>query len=185
MGVNANGVEILKARKPNVGKGSGQQTVPMSPHALKRRIARLAALGLTATEVGRELGISTQTVHNALRYPEVTARVKALQDDADALIRDALADGELVAAEVLYDLMKTATNEKVRLEAAVQFLDRMGIRGQPVERIQQQTVQLTGDAAQVALAKALADPGVRAWLDETRPDLKQKLLGAPPAAASS
>lgn len=153
---------------------------PVSNYAQKRRIARLAALGLTAAEIGDELNVSTGVVVAALKYPDVQARVKALQEDADALIKDALADGELVAAEVLYDLMKTATNEKVRLEAAIQFLDRMGVRGQPIERVQQQTLQLTGDAAQVALAKALSDPGVRAWLTNERPDLKQKLLGPDP-----
>ena len=150
-----------------IWRGSGPKiSKPVSSYALQRRIARLVALGLTQTEVAHELGISTQTVHLALQKPDIAARVKALQDDADAMIREALADGELVAAEVLYNLMKTAQNEKVRLEAAVQFLDRMGIRGQPIERIHQQTVQLTGDAAQAMLVNALRDPGVQRFLRE-------------------
>lgn len=151
-----------------------------SGYAQKRRIARLAALGLTVGEIAAEAHVGVARVRIALNYSDVQARVKALQDDADALIKDALTDGELVAAEVLYDLMKNAADERVRLQAAVQFLDRTGTRGAPVERISQQSVQLTGDAAQLALVNALRDPGVQAWLKSERPDLVQKLLTPPP-----
>ena len=172
----ANGLSILEKR-PNNTIAHGDETA--SSYSLKRRIARLAALGLTSTEIGRELHITTSLVNRALKYSDVQARIQALQDDADAVIKEALTDGELVAAEVLYDLMKSATNEKVRLEAAIQFLDRAGTRGQPIERIQQHSIELKGDAAQVALVNALKDPGVQAWLKESRPDLLQKLLSPP------
>ena len=175
--IAADALEVLERRPKNGKIAHGDETA--APYALKRRIARLAALGLTSAEIGRELHISTSMVNRALQYSDVQARVKALQDDADAVIKEALTDGELVAAEVLYDLMKNATNEKVRLEAAIQFLDRTGSRGQPVERIQQQSVSLHGDAAQLALVNALRDPAVQMWLRDTRPDLLQKLLSPP------
>lgn len=170
------------ASRPERKIPHGDETA--SSYSLKRRIARLAALGLTSAEIGRELHISTSMVNRALQYSDVQARIQALQDDADAVIKEALTDGELVATEVLYDLMKTATNEKVRLEAAIQFLDRTGQRGQPVERIQQSSVALTGDAAQLALVNALRDPAVQEWLRADRPDLLQKLLAAPAAPSN-
>lgn len=174
--IASDALEILEKRPPRKIP-HGDETA--APYALKRRIARLAALGLTSAEIGRELHITTSMVNRALQYSDVQARVKALQDDADAVIKEALTDGELVAAEVLYDLMKNASNEKVRLEAAIQFLDRTGSRGQPVERIQQQSVTLHGDAAQVALVNALRDPAIQEWLKQDRPDLLQKLLLPP------
>ena len=178
--IAADALQVLEKRPTKNGRiPHGEETA--SSYSLKRRIARLAALGLTSAEIGRELHITTSLVNRALQYSDVKARIQALQDDADAVIKEALTDGELVAAEVLYDLMKNASNEKVRLEAAVQFLDRTGTRGQPVERIQQQSVTLTGDAAQVAFVNALRDPGVQAWLRDERPDLLQKLLTSPAA----
>ncbi|MCI0349067.1 MAG: hypothetical protein L0Z53_06540 [Acidobacteriales bacterium] len=173
-------VKVPRWRDKRQGGGSKK---PVAQWAMKRRIARLTALGLTAAEIGDELGLTTELVLRAQTYSDVVERVKALQDDADALIRDALADGELVAAETLYNLMKTAQNEKVRLEAAVQFLDRMGLRGPIEQRINQRTVQLTGDAAQAALVQALRDPQVREWLTNERPDLRAKLLGPAPEPA--
>ena len=172
-------LKILEKRPNNGATRNGDGGAAIDSHSLKRRIARLAALGLTAAEISRELHITPALANRALQYSDVQQRVKALQDDADAIIKEALTDGELVAAEVLYDLMKNAKNEKVKLEAAIQFLDRTGSRGQPVERIQQHTTNLTGDAAQVALVNALRDPGVQAWLRDSRPDLLQKLLAAP------
>lgn len=171
------GMKVLKSRPANGTIPRGEETA--SSYSMKRRIARLAALGLTSAEIGRELHVATAFVNRAMQYSDVQARIQALQDDADALIKDALTDGELVAAEVLYDLMKTAKNEKVRLEAAIQFLDRTGQRGQPIERIQQHSVTLTGDAAQLAFVNALRDPAIQAWLRDDRPDLLQKLLSAP------
>lgn len=177
-------LKVLKKRPSNGAVHNGDGGAAADGYSLKRRIARLAALGLTAAEIARELHITTNLVNRALQYSDVRARVQALQDDADLVIKDALTDGELVATEVLYDLMKNAKNEKVKLEAAIQFLDRTGNRGQPVERIQQQNVNLTGDAAQVALVNALRDPVIQEWLRADRPDLLQKLL-APPTAKES
>jgi hypothetical protein len=148
-----------------------------------RHIARLVALGKGPVRIAQELGLASRTVSYILADPRCEEEVRKLLDATDEFVHEKLLEGERHAAATLKEALDATQedgtpNWDVRLKAAIRFLDSAGRRGRPVERVESQEVQLTGDAAALALANALRDPGVRTWLD-AHPQTKQQLLAPP------
>lgn len=165
----------------NLADGKGKRT----PEAVvrqgalasrRRRIAWLLADGWLPAEIAEHFSWARSTVVALAASEEVQTLVTRLQNDAEELVKDKLSYGEGRAAEILLDLAEHAKAENVRLAAVTRLLDMRGVRGKPVERVQQQNTNVTGrEAVEIELAKALRDPTVRDWIDRERPDLKQKL----------
>lgn len=143
--------------------------------ARRRRIARLTVAGFSLKEIAEQLGYASASAitrdYQAAETQEEVVRLLSVTED---LILEDLFAAERKAIRVL-DALLDDPDPKIRLGAAVQALDRAGKRGKPVEKVEQSTLTLTGDAAKVAVANALRDPGVRKLLDE-RPQLRAQLL---------
>lgn len=96
-----------------------------------------------------------------------------------ALVSAALLEGEKRAAEVLVAALSAETKDgrpywPIRMGAAVELLDRAGERGKAVEKQMVSAHVVQGNVGD-AVAQALKDPGVRAWLDD-HPEMKAKVL---------
>lgn len=152
-------------------------TPQLSPQ--KQLAARLLAGGRSPTDVARRLGIGRVSIYRWLKDDEFTAAIEAMVHDHDAAIREFLLYGEEKAVETLFEVMDKAVDGKgkpdyrTRMEAAIQFLDRRGGRGKPVDQQEIKQLTLSGTTRDTAIA-ALSDPTLRAWLDE-QPHLKAKL----------
>ena len=171
------------------------------------RVAQtMARHGQSAAEVTTRMGARPKWVAGALRHEAaVTITAEAMIAQIEARLRE----GECAAAETLrYALeaeMPVITETGLvmvpdwgaRLRAANSLLDRAGQRGKAVERIvkkvaseiRSEIYRISGTAEEDRLRGALADPGVRAWLDqhtELRGQLQQMpVLPAPLAGTSA
>lgn len=179
---NVTGKGLKNLAEGNLGGAKRTPDAKVRQGALasrRRRVAWLLADGWLPQEIADHFGWVKTAVVTLAASEEVQTLVTRLQNDAEELVKDKLSYGEGRAAEILLDLAEHAKAENVRLAAVTRLLDMRGIRGKPVERVQQQTTNVSGrEAVEIELAKALRDPTVRDWIDKERPDLKQKLLSA-------
>lgn len=131
-------------------------------------------LGFTQQEIAKSLGISAANAGEYLGSAPVREEMQRLLDLADAqFVEEGLLVAEQRAVSTLNKLLDDDDSE-VRLKAAVTLLDRAGKRGPVAQRVESTQLALTGDAAQTALANALRDPGVRAFL-ASQPELRQQV----------
>lgn len=146
-----------------IGGGMTKHANIAHQRAVERRIALMAAHGKPQTEIAQEIGRDRTTVSRILNKPEVAALVEQFMVKSEMALEEILVKGEKRAAETLVELLGAESTD-VRLKAAIRLTDMAGRSGKPAERVQVQSVKLTGDAAEAALAQAIRDPGVRAWL---------------------
>lgn len=152
-------------------------TPQLSPQ--KQLAARLLAGGRSISDVARRTGIGRVSIHRWLKDEAFLAVMQSMVDDHDAAIREFLLYGEEKAVETLFEVMDKAMDSKgkpdyrTRMEAAIQFLDRRGSRGKPIDQQEIKQLTLHGTSRDTAIA-ALSDPTLRAWIDE-QPALKNKL----------
>lgn len=131
-------------------------------------LAVYLGLGYDKAVAASKVGMSLEAVTVACQDPTFIAQVERLADQHAEVMSNMLENAEALAVQTLTDLLE-ASDEEVRLKAAMNLLDRAGRRGTPVTKVEQNTVQRTvelkGDMNE-ALSKALLDPGVRAWLQQ-------------------
>ena len=81
--------------------GSSTPRCPIPPDELRRRAAELYETGLSMHSVGRELGVSAQTVRRALHEARVPVRrsgPRSHDEPARTLVDDLYADPDILAA---------------------------------------------------------------------------------------
>lgn len=151
-----------KRGKPKI-KAASRTPRPLSP--ADEFAAQARAIGRRHKAIAEELGVSVGALQRILGKQKVKNKIKALRERNEADVIALLKEGEMLAAEFLNNLLvDDEADAALKLKAAESLLDRMGIRGRPVERKMEQSVQFTGDVDS-AVARALADPGVRSWLE--------------------
>lgn len=149
--------------------------------ARNKRVARLVASGMSLREVAKHLGLTRAHVGAIAREAGFQQLVQDFVESNDTFVREGLLEGERAAINFMLNLIENPdADEELRFKAAHTLLDRAGARGKPVERVESKSLQLSGDAAQAALANALRDPGVRSYL-EANPQVAKALLGPAPS----
>lgn len=141
-----------------------------------RRVCRLYNSGTTMLEIARKVQKDVKTVYRMVQSPEGEEYFlflnKGVEDKLLELEQMALEVKKRVLEEGLLgdlDMLKLAD------ASATDILNRAGKRGKPTDTSESKTLTLTGDAAAVAIANALRDPGVRAVI-EADPALRDRLL---------
>ena len=90
--------------------------------------AELLAEGCTQSQVASAVGISPRTVRLWLGRPEFDARLRELEAEARDNATRALRRKGVAAAERLISLMNSGiTGDHVKLKAATEILDRIGV----------------------------------------------------------
>lgn len=150
--------------------------------ARNKRVARLVASGMHPRDIAKQIGLTRAHIYAIAKEPGFQEMVQDFVANNDTFVREGLLEGERSAINFMVNLVENeSADEELRFKAAHTLLDRAGARGKPVERVESKSLQLSGDAAQAALANALRDPGVRSWL-EANPQVAKALLQ--PAAPS-
>lgn len=155
--------------------------------ALQRAVIRQLAAGFSPAEIARLLRVSSRQIRAWLADPAFAAEVERTVASHDAAMQDLLIYGEEVAVTTALMVMQDAVDGrgkidyKTRLQAALEFLNRKGQRGAPVQSQEVKQLTLTGNMND-ALSQALRDPGVRDWLDK-EPDVLKALVSGEPSAA--
>lgn len=146
---------------------------------MERLAARLLSMGKNYVETAEACGVSTQTIKNWEQKPLFQEHVEKLMEERFSALEEVLLDGEQQAVLVLMDALKavrlagqkgnriTVPDWKTRLAAAFRLLDAAGKRGKPVERVQSQHTEISGDITE-ALTAALRDPGVQKFMKEQK-----------------
>ena len=142
------------------------------------RAAIHLASGLPERETATECGVSIAAVRRWLKLPQFTEALETATTRRLSRIEDLLLAGEHEAVETLTAALSAMTTAKsgkkvvmvpdwpTRRAAADCLLNRRGERGRPVEKIQQANFNINSPEIRNELAQALADPAVRAFLDQ-------------------
>lgn len=143
-------------------KGSGRK--PKLTAEDRFMAARLAAMQ-PFQAIADELQVPVEKVRKLAKREKVKRRVGELQGRFDEQVVRVLRDGEMLAAEYLCELLVDEDAEtKYKVAAAITLLDRKGLRGKPVEQTISHMIPHTADEVQKAFQSAMADPGVKAWI---------------------
>lgn len=139
---------------------------------------RQLALGKKAKEIRRQFQVSSKMWGEWVRDPNFLAAVEAKIGRLESLVEAGLKEAELDAVATLHQALGAEVPVKQqggrikylpdwsnRIRAAISLLDRRGERGKPVERVQQANFNFNTPEIRNELVTALADPGVRAFLD--------------------
>lgn len=128
-------------------------------------VAEARAKGLRHKQIAEELGVPVGSIHGILMKQKVKKRIVDLQQRNEAEVIDLLRTGEVLAADFMNSVLADEeVSPELKFKVAESLLDRMGLRGRPVERKMEQSLTFTGNVDQ-AVARALADPGVKSWLE--------------------
>ena len=146
----------------------------------QRIVAQLLAAGFSQGEVQRCVRVAPRTIRDwKANAPGFAAYVEHLAANQSVALASLLAQGEELAVVTALEVMQHAETDKgkpdyrLRLSAAVEFLNRRGERGMPVARQQIQSTIISGDVED-AIKTALRDPGVKAWLSNN-PEAREAL----------
>ena len=148
--------------------------------ALQKAVVRQLAGGFTPPEIAKLLRVSSKQIRTWLEDLSFADEVERTVANHDAAMQDYLIYGEEIAVSTALSVMQGAVDYKgnvdykTRLQAAIEFLNRSGKRGAPVQATENKNLTLTGNMDN-ALATALRDPGVRDWLDK-EPDVLKSLM---------
>lgn len=135
----------------------------------QRLAAQRLGAGQPAIDVAEAMKIPYSTVRAWMRNPEVAQAIEEATIEHSQLVEAMLLAGERAAANTLLQALEAVNGKgepdwKTRVAAALSLVDRAGSRGKPVERTQLQAMVAGKADVQEALARALKDPGVRAWI---------------------
>jgi hypothetical protein len=142
------------------------------------RAAIHLASGLSERETATECGVPIAAVKRWLKLPQFSQAVETATMRRLARVEDVLLEGEREAVDTLVAALTAMTTAKsgkkvvmvpdwpTRRAAADSLLNRRGERGKPVERVQQANFNINSPEIRNQLAQALADPAVRAFLDQ-------------------
>ena len=166
----------------NRGGGSPGSIGPVLPSLClapkQLRAAIHLASNLSERETATECGVPIAAVRRWLKLPQFTEALETATMRRLSRIEDLLLAGEREAVETLTAALSAMTTAKsgkkvvmvpdwpTRRAAADSLLNRRGERGRPVERIQQANFNINSPEIRNELAQALADPAVRAFLDQ-------------------
>lgn len=139
---------------------------------IQRLVARRLGGGEGPVEVARLMKFDVSNIHRW--YKEVPGFLEAVElatQEHEAVVTALLVAGETRASETLLSALEATTTEgepnwRIRVQAAVNLLDRAGQRGAPIARQQIQANVNSNAVVQTTLVSALRDPTVRAWLIE-------------------
>lgn len=153
-----------KPREVRRAERVAAKAAPLTPR--DKYAAEARAIGVRQQQIADELGCSLGAVVALLQKEKVKRRIRQLQERNEADVVEKLREGEILAADFLNGLLvDDEADPGLRFKAAETLLDRMGLRGRPIERKQEQIQTFSGNMDE-AVAKALADPGVQSWLQK-------------------
>jgi hypothetical protein len=154
------------------------------PSALRlyRDAARLLARGMSNKTVAELMGVSLQQINKIAADPYTLEWIAKVRADGLGLAAEGLKRGAAIGYDVLEELAVSAESEEVKLKAAIALVQQDGLTGKPTERQELKGTFQKVDVA--AIANALRDPGVRAFLEQ-HPDLRAQVQKALPPAPSN
>ncbi len=143
-------VSILPARKglsPTFHGAKPPTTEIQKEKAVHRLAAHMIASGARPKTVAAELDVSEATVSNWIRQPWFQANVnQIIQDEFSGDITQMLKSAASTAVLVTMDLMNNSIDEKVKLNAAKDILDRF--RGKPTNFVHHTNHQISENPAE-------------------------------------
>lgn len=79
------------------------------------------------TQIAKIIGISRQQVAEILEQPGVAERLVKLQENLPAAALEIMEGYSIEAVQALIDVMRTTEDDKYRIQAATEILDRTGV----------------------------------------------------------
>lgn len=142
-------ISVLPARSrlsPTFHGSKPPATEIQKEKAIHRTAAFMVASGAKVKTVAAELGVAEATVSNWIRQPWFQANVnQIIQDEFSGDITQMLKSAASTAVLVTMDLMNNSIDEKVKLNAAKDILDRF--RGKPTNFVHHTNHQISEDPA--------------------------------------
>ncbi len=143
-------VSVLPPRKglsPTFHGSKPPTTEIQKEKAVHRTAAYMIAAGARIKTVAAELGVAENTVSNWTRQPWFQANVnQIIQDEFSGDITQMLKTAASAAVLVTMDLMNNSIDERVKLNAAKDILDRF--RGKPTNFVHHTNHQISENPAE-------------------------------------